>query len=324
MSLNCATTADCTPSDCVDGMQPNGFRLSTMCAALRSSSRCSSPTSRWPSPPARELVVVRMRQPRQLALGDQLGARVAPSARAERDGRSAVERLRRRRAATPSAQLPARLAHAALAAATAAGCARTSTPRRLCDPMRAPGAAGTSPTSPIGSDEHLGPLALEELEHPEVAVALGGLRPELAGDLDDRLHAQAIDLDGVEPLAAACERVRVNARRTGARGSCTSMLSDAVAAPSFAQTPSAASAGSASRVRAAVAHGSRCGQHVDRRGERGPCSPATTSNGRIGVRSRSATSASWNAFSTPSPRVNGELQARVRRAAPSRRRSAGR
>ena len=27
-----------------------------------------------------------------------------------------------------------------------------------------------------------------------VAVALGGLRPEFAGDLDDRLHAQAIDI----------------------------------------------------------------------------------------------------------------------------------
>ncbi len=38
MSLKFAATADCTPSDCVDGMHPNGFRLSTMCApGLRAS-----------------------------------------------------------------------------------------------------------------------------------------------------------------------------------------------------------------------------------------------------------------------------------------------
>ena len=30
MSLNLLTTADCTPSDCDEGMQPNGFSASTM------------------------------------------------------------------------------------------------------------------------------------------------------------------------------------------------------------------------------------------------------------------------------------------------------
>ena len=34
MSLKWFITADCTPSDCDEGMQPNGFRLSTMCAFL--------------------------------------------------------------------------------------------------------------------------------------------------------------------------------------------------------------------------------------------------------------------------------------------------
>ena len=43
--------------------------------------------------------------------------------------------------------------------------------------------------------QHLRAFALQEVEHVEVAVALGGLRPELAGDLDDRLHAQAVDFD---------------------------------------------------------------------------------------------------------------------------------
>ena len=54
-----------------------------------------------------------------------------------------------------------------------------------------------------GLHQHLRALALQEVEHVEVAVAFGGLRPEFAGDLDDRLHAQAVDFDGVEAVAAA-------------------------------------------------------------------------------------------------------------------------
>ena len=34
MSLNLLITADCTPSDCDDGMQPNGFSASTMWQSL--------------------------------------------------------------------------------------------------------------------------------------------------------------------------------------------------------------------------------------------------------------------------------------------------
>src|ERR1700727_2974005 len=34
MSLNLLTTADCTPSDCEQGMQPKGFRASTMWHSL--------------------------------------------------------------------------------------------------------------------------------------------------------------------------------------------------------------------------------------------------------------------------------------------------
>ncbi len=57
-----------------------------------------------------------------------------------------------------------------------------------------------------GLHQHLRAFALQELEHVEVAVALGGLRPELAGDLDDGLDAQAVDLDRVERVAAAVQR----------------------------------------------------------------------------------------------------------------------
>ena len=60
-----------------------------------------------------------------------------------------------------------------------------------------------------GLHQHLRAFALQEVEHVEVAVALGGLRPEFAGDLDDGLHAQAVDLDRVEPVAAALQRRNV-------------------------------------------------------------------------------------------------------------------
>ncbi len=48
---------------------------------------------------------------------------------------------------------------------------------------------------PMGSTRTCAPSLLQEVEHVEVAVAFGGLRPEFAGDLDDRLHAQAVDFD---------------------------------------------------------------------------------------------------------------------------------
>ena len=46
-----------------------------------------------------------------------------------------------------------------------------------------------------GLDHDLRAFFFEEAEHVEVAVALGGLRPEFAGDLDDGLHAGAVDAE---------------------------------------------------------------------------------------------------------------------------------
>src|SRR5262249_4143605 len=54
---------------------------------------------------------------------------------------------------------------------------------------------------------HPRPLPLEEAEHPEVPVALGRLRPELAGDLDHRLHAQTVDVDAADALARSSQRL---------------------------------------------------------------------------------------------------------------------
>src|ERR1035437_9664966 len=56
-----------------------------------------------------------------------------------------------------------------------------------------------------GFHQNLRAFALQEAEHVEVAVAFGGLRPELAGDLDDGLDAQAIDIDVVKAVAAALQ-----------------------------------------------------------------------------------------------------------------------
>ena len=51
-------------------------------------------------------------------------------------------------------------------------------------------------------------LPLQEGEHVEVAVALGGLRPEFAGDLDDGLHAEAVHLISLKRSRHARERRR--------------------------------------------------------------------------------------------------------------------
>src|SRR4051812_29639742 len=50
-------------------------------------------------------------------------------------------------------------------------------------------------------NDYLRAFAMQELEHIEVTIAFGGLRPELAGDLDDRLYAEAIHLDRVVTIA---------------------------------------------------------------------------------------------------------------------------
>ena len=64
--------------------------------------------------------------------------------------------------------------------------ARLRLPQQIHDPVR------------DGLDLDFGALALEELEHVEVPVSLGCLGKELAGHLDERFDAQAIDLDAFE------------------------------------------------------------------------------------------------------------------------------
>ncbi len=56
---------------------------------------------------------------------------------------------------------------------------------------------------------HLRAFALQEFEHVEVAVALGDLRPELAGDLHHRLHLGAVDFDGVHLLARRGQGIQI-------------------------------------------------------------------------------------------------------------------
>jgi hypothetical protein len=58
-------------------------------------------------------------------------------------------------------------------------------------------------------DQYLRAFALQELEHVEVAVAFGGLRPELAGDLYQRLHARAVDLNRVHLFPRRSEGVQI-------------------------------------------------------------------------------------------------------------------
>ena len=55
-------------------------------------------------------------------------------------------------------------------------------------------------------DHHLRAFFFQEAEHVEVAVALGGLRPEFAGDLDDGLHAGAVDGDRGKAVAHFAQR----------------------------------------------------------------------------------------------------------------------
>ncbi len=59
----------------------------------------------------------------------------------------------------------------------------------------------------LGDD--LGAFGLKEPEHIEVPVALGGLRPELARDLDDGLGLQAVELDLVHASRNFAQRLGV-------------------------------------------------------------------------------------------------------------------
>ena len=49
--------------------------------------------------------------------------------------------------------------------------------------------------------QHLGAFLLQKLEHVEVPIALGGLGPEFARDLDRRFYPCAVDRDGIEAIA---------------------------------------------------------------------------------------------------------------------------
>ena len=54
--------------------------------------------------------------------------------------------------------------------------------------------------SPDRLHQDLGPFPLQESEHVKVPVALGGLRPELAGDLHNGLDPQAVHFNLVKSV----------------------------------------------------------------------------------------------------------------------------
>ena len=60
-----------------------------------------------------------------------------------------------------------------------------------------------------GLDQHLRAFALQKLEHVEVAVAFGDLRPELANDLHDGLYPEAVNLDGSDLVMHSLQGVFV-------------------------------------------------------------------------------------------------------------------
>ena len=72
MSLNLLMTADCTPSDCDEGMQPKGFSASTMWQSLMHRVVHVLADFQMAFAAARELVVERMRQFGQFGLRHQV------------------------------------------------------------------------------------------------------------------------------------------------------------------------------------------------------------------------------------------------------------
>ena len=58
-----------------------------------------------------------------------------------------------------------------------------------------------------GLDDHFRALPFQEPEHVEVAVTLGGLRPEFTGDFNDRFDAEPIDFDLVESPPHLAQRL---------------------------------------------------------------------------------------------------------------------
>ena len=60
-----------------------------------------------------------------------------------------------------------------------------------------------------GFDQDLGPFLFEESKHIEVSVTFCSLCPELSGDLNHRLHAQAVDFNGVDAVATDMQCVDI-------------------------------------------------------------------------------------------------------------------
>ena len=58
-------------------------------------------------------------------------------------------------------------------------------------------------------NDHLSTLAFQELEHVEVAVAFGDLRPEFTGDLHHRLHPHAVHFNGVHSFSRGVQRLEI-------------------------------------------------------------------------------------------------------------------
>ena len=163
-------------------------------------------------------------------------------------------------------------------------------------------------------DDDLRALALEELEHPEVAVALGGLRPELAGDLDDRLHAQPIHLDRVERAPGTGASRPSSAGRRGARACSTSTSTVCRRHRCRRQRLPQPARAAARRRLDPLARPEVVG--------RAPASPRRAAGWSRRGRPRRAgstyekslsTSAAWNAFSAPRPSSSGQLQPRLAR-----------
>ena len=171
-------------------------------------------TSRWPSPPPARRVVHRVADPLELVLVGELVRDVAERL-AQAVPLAGEDGLGDRQGGVllPGLQLgghalvdaPGRrhrlvLGHAGLVRVGLLG---------LVDHVHDPGADRLH--------QDLGALALEEREHAVVAVALGGLGPELARDLDDGLHPRAVDVDRAEPSRWRTARASVYCCPAGRR-----------------------------------------------------------------------------------------------------------
>ena len=56
---------------------------------------------------------------------------------------------------------------------------------------------------------YLRAFALQEIEHVEIAIAFGDLRPEFARDLHHRLHLGAVHLDAIHLVASGSQSAEI-------------------------------------------------------------------------------------------------------------------